>query len=32
MRFSIWITDFADETGNSVAQSKMTIVETGSEK
>lgn len=32
MRFSIWVTDFDDENGNSVAQSKMTIIETGSEK
>ena len=32
MRFSIWITDFEDEDGNSVAQSKMTVLETGSEK
>ena len=29
MRFSIWVTDFDDENGNSVAQSKMTIIETG---
>lgn len=32
MRFSIWVTGFDDESGNLVAQSKMTIVETGSEK
>ena len=31
MRFSIWVTDFDDESGNPVAQSKMTVIETGSQ-